>query len=103
MGTDLGVLPFSAESSYGRQALSTVLAAARAHCNGAFQLKNGRIVVETKIPIEPPVSAIGLVGGIVRVLVQINPYIETIRLYQAFKPRVDAAKKVGPRSSKKIR
>ena len=85
IGTDLGVLPFSAESRQARHALVAILAQAYEECRGAIRIIGGHMLVERSIDVPHPIGAVDLVHGIVRALVPLNPYIETIRTYQAFR------------------
>jgi len=93
VGTDLGIVPFSAEAQSIRQSLTTIIAAANAHCGDVIRVTGGRMLIESRAQLEQPVSAVALVGTITRVVAPLNPYIELIRTVQAFKNKSVAVRR----------
>ena len=74
----LGPLPFSAESASARLTLKTVLAAANEHLGETFGVVGGRIRMSGTVPMDGPVTAVGLVTALAAFLLPRKPYLSII-------------------------
>ena len=76
--SDLGAVPFTAQSPYARYAVLTIVKSALAHLNGTVRMVDGRIAFAAFHPIESPVTSTSLVSAIANALVKVKPYLELL-------------------------
>lgn len=79
---DLGPMPFSAESPAARSGLARIVESGNSHLGaGCFKITQGRILMGGEIPVSLPLTAVGLVSGIIRFLGPATSYMELIAMY----------------------
>ena len=77
--SNMGPVPFTAQSPVARHAALTIVKAANTHLNGAVRLVEGNMVFGTFSPIESQVTSTILVTAIVTAIHRIKPYLELLR------------------------
>ena len=75
---DIGTMPFSAESHLQRHSLVAIIADANAHLGPVFDVDNGLIRLKASLPLDNPVTAVGLVSALTLFLLPLKPYLETM-------------------------
>lgn len=80
---DVGPMPYSAESALARAELQSVLDAANGDLGDVFRVVNNRILLVGRLHVANPVTAVGLVHGIVTFLLPVKPYLETVDVFLA--------------------
>ena len=71
----LGTMPFSAESVQRRQFLAQILEGVNEHLGPVIVQSRGRILLETDLHLPAPITAVGLVSELTRLLVPLKPYL----------------------------
>jgi hypothetical protein len=80
MSAELGVVPFTAESAFARNGVRQIVKLANQQNGQAFKIVDSKIQIDADVPIDCPVTAVGLVGGVARFLLKLQPYLETIEM-----------------------
>ena len=80
---DLGPFPFSAESPQARVDLEAILNEANSALGLVFQLRQGHIHLIRQLPVQLPVTAVGLVTTLTSFLVRLPPYLDCISMVMA--------------------
>ena len=76
----LGTMPFSAESVQRRQFLAQIIDGINQHFGPIVTQSRGRILLETDVTLPAPITAVGLVSGLTRVLVPLKPYLSLMAM-----------------------
>lgn len=76
---DLGVLPYSAETPFGRRAVLTLIREG-APAYGEFELdQNSRVRITLSAPTQRPRTPVFVMATIAALLIDANPYIQVMR------------------------
>ena len=76
----LGTLPFSAESARGRQFLTQIVQGVTDHFGPIVSLSQGRILLDTELQVPAPITAVGLIAGLTRLLLPLKPYLDLMAM-----------------------
>jgi len=76
----LGTMPFSAESAQGRQFLAQILDGVNGHLGPIITQSRGRILLNTELSLPAPITAVGLVSGLTRLLLPLKPYLSLMAM-----------------------
>jgi len=71
----LGTMPFSAESAQGRIFLTQILQGLTDHLGPVVTQSQGRILFDADLPLPAPITAVGLVTAVTRLLLPLKPYL----------------------------
>ena len=76
----LGTMPFSAESAKGRQFLAQIIDGVNDHLGPIITRSRGRILLEAELNLPAPITAVGLVSGLTRLLLPLKPYLSLMAM-----------------------
>ena len=76
----LGTMPFSAESAQGRQFLAQILHGVNDHLGPIVTQSRGRILLGADLTLPAPITAVGLVSGLTRLLLPLKPYLSLMAM-----------------------
>ena len=76
----LGTLPFSAESATRRQYLAEIVNGVAEDLGPVVALSQGIIRYDAGLSLEAPVTAVGLVAELCRLLIPLKPYLDLMSM-----------------------
>lgn len=82
LSADLGAMPFTAEARSERASLQAVVDAGNGHLGGLFLVtRDRRIRLSLAGVVDGPLTAVGLVATVARLLLPATPYLELLAVF----------------------